>query len=101
MKKIMQITMDIYYFNSLGSSEPMDIKGYDYFFDSRIIMYNSRSNESTAFSIDFDYESSTLKITQDGKDIYKKDLMDFANKLIDKYGINKMNKSYFSRGNVL
>jgi hypothetical protein len=76
-----------FFFNSIGTLQLMDIRGYDYFFDSR----NSQQKnlKDTAFSINFDYETSTLKITQDGKDIYKRDLQDFANKLIDKYGINQ------------
>ena len=57
---------------------------------------DSRSQVMKAFSIDFDYESSTLKITQDGKEIYKRDLQDFANILIDKYGINQEQKGISS-----
>ncbi|MBW9156474.1 DUF4153 domain-containing protein [Clostridium tagluense] len=80
-----------FYFNSLGALKPIDIKGYDYLFDSR----NSRqqSASSSDFSIYFDYESSVLKMAQDGKDIYAKDLMDFATKLMDKYGINPKNQA--------
>ena len=48
---------------------------------------------SSTFGINYDYESNTLKIAQDGKVIYKKDLMDFANLLIDKYGTNSMDQS--------
>ncbi|MBU3192228.1 DUF4153 domain-containing protein [Clostridium bowmanii] len=75
-----------FYFNSSGALKPIDIRGYDYFFDSR----NSRQQGSSLdFSINFDYESSMLKINEDGKDIYKKDLQDFANILMDKYGANQ------------
>ena len=76
-----------FYFNSLGTLEPIDIRGYDYFFDSR--NYGLQNSENTSLSINFNYESSILKITQDGKDVYKRDLQDFANKLIDKYGITQ------------
>ena len=84
-----------FYFNSLGTLEPIDIRGYDYFFDSR--NYGPRNSENTSLSINFDYESSILKITQDGKGIYKRDLQDFANKLIDKYGINQKDSNISSK----
>jgi hypothetical protein len=74
-------------FNSTGTSEAMDVRGYDYLFDSR---YNKPQNsENTPLSLNYDYESSTLKVTQDRKDIYKKDLTDFVNILIKKYDINQ------------
>ncbi|MGH4125251.1 MAG: hypothetical protein ACREV6_20230 [Clostridium sp.] len=80
-----------FYFNSTGALKPIDIKGYNYLFDSR----NSRqqSASSSDFSINFDYESSMLKIAQEGKGIYEKDLMDFATKLMDKYGSNQDQKN--------
>ncbi|MGV8980388.1 DUF4153 domain-containing protein [Clostridium sp.] len=79
-----------FYFNSLGEMKQIDIKGYDYFFDSRNNV-PQRSN-NTDFGIDYDYESSVLKITQDEKEIYKRNLQDFTNKLVDKYGINQNQK---------
>ena len=78
---------EFYNFSSAGLLEPMDIRGYDYFFDSR--NYGQMTSENTSFSIRFDYETSTLKIIKDGKDIYSRDLQDFANKVIDKYGMNE------------
>ncbi|MGH4137692.1 DUF4153 domain-containing protein [Clostridium sp.] len=79
-----------FYFNSSGALKPIDISGYDYFFDSR----NSQQQGSNAdFSINFDYESSILKINKDGKDIYKKDLLEFTNILMDKYGDNQNQKN--------
>ncbi|MGK0469116.1 DUF4153 domain-containing protein [Clostridium sp.] len=78
---------EYYYFNSFGSSEPIDISGYDYLFVSR----NNRPQtpENKTFGVNFDNESSTLKITKDKKDIYERDLMDFASELIDKHGNNQ------------
>jgi hypothetical protein len=85
---------EYFYFNSLGSSEPMDIKGYDYFFDSRNNNNNeSKNSKNIPFSINYDYEFSTLKLTQDGKDIYKKDLMEFTNKLLEKYRTNQQQQN--------
>lgn len=80
-----------FYYNSLLSTIPIPIKGYDYFFDSRNNGPQGVSN--AAFSVGFNYDSSILKITQDGKDIYIKDLQDFTNKLIEKYGINQQQKT--------
>ena len=79
-----------FYFNSSGALKPIDIKGYDYFFDSRS---SGQQGSNSDFSINFDYESSMLRINKDGKDIYKKDLQDFANMLMDKYGINQDQKN--------
>lgn len=81
-------------FNSLGAIKPIDIKEYDYFFDSR--NNGQQGTSSTAFSIGYDYESSILKITKDGKDIYKRDLQDFANILMDKYGSSREQKGISS-----
>ncbi len=71
MKKIIKSNNGYFYFNSIGSSEPMDIRGYDYFFDSRN-NGQQQDNVSTTFSIDFDNESSTLKITKDERLFIKK-----------------------------
>ena len=80
-----------FFLNSLGGLEPMDIRGYDYLFDLR----NSgpQDLQSEPLNINFDYESSILKITQNGKDIYSRDLQDFASKLIDKYGTNQKDQN--------
>jgi hypothetical protein len=81
---------EYYYFNSIGSSEPIDISGYDYLFYSR--NNGQQTAESTTLVMNFDNESSTLKITKDKNDIYKRDLMDFANILIEKYSNNQNNE---------
>ncbi|MCJ7689131.1 MAG: DUF4153 domain-containing protein [Clostridiaceae bacterium] len=81
---------EYYFFNSFGSTEPIDISGYDYLF-----VFKNNGKQilgTTKFGMEFNNESSTLKITKDKKDIYERDLMDFANKLIDKYGNNQNNE---------
>jgi hypothetical protein len=80
-----------FFFNSISDSEPMDVRGYDYLFDLRNT--GPRNSENKSLNISFDYESGILKITQNGKDIYKRDLQDFASKLMDKYGINQSNQN--------
>ena len=84
-----------FYFNSLGSLQPMDISGYNYLFDSRNNNINdgSQTPNNTTLSINYDYAKTTLKITQNGNDIYKRDLQDFSIKLIDKYGVNQNNQT--------
>lgn len=79
-------------FNSAGSSELIDIRGYDYFSGTR--NNGKQMPTSTALSIDFDYDSSILKVTQNGEDIYKVDLQVFADKLIDKYGFNQKGENF-------
>ena len=54
-------------FNSLGASELMNIKGYDYFFDSRNGQVRQQQQINTTLSINFDNQLSTLKITKDWK----------------------------------
>ena len=80
-----------FYFNSLGAIKPIDIKGYDYFFDSRNNVPQKTNN--TDFSIDYDYDSNVLKLNQDEKEIYKRNLQDFTNQLVDKYGVNQDQKN--------
>ena len=84
-----------FFFNSMGALEPVDIRGYDYFFDSR--NNATQNSKGIPFSVSFDYESSTLKITQDGKDIYNRNLEDFAIRLMDKYGENQKGQSIPSK----
>jgi len=76
-------------FYSLGALEPMNIRGYDYLFDSRNNGQRQQQQMNTKFIMNFDSQSSTVTITKEGKDIYKRNLQDFANKLMDKYGINQ------------
>jgi len=75
---------EYYYFNSVNLAKPINISGYDYLFVSRA--NDSQANDDGTLSINVNNESSMLNITKDKKNIYNKDLMDFANELIDKYG---------------
>ena len=44
---------DYFYFSSAGLQEPIDIRGYDYYFDSR--NYGQIPSDNSTFSIRFDY----------------------------------------------
>ncbi|MGH4051398.1 MAG: DUF4153 domain-containing protein [Clostridium sp.] len=74
---------EYFYFDSVGSTQLIDISGYDYLF---VLRNNGKqSNENATISMNFNNESSTLNITKNKNNIYNKNLKDFANKLIDKY----------------
>ena len=89
---------EYFYFNSSGSTQPINISAYDYLFTWR---NNGRQIQGdTTFGMSFDNESSTLKITKDKTNIYEKDLMYFSNKLIDKYGVNNQKGQSLSQGEM-
>jgi len=80
-----------FYFNSYGKGEPLDIKGYDYLFDTR----SQKNNDSKEgpLAIQYDYETSKVKLFMDGKEVYSKDLIDYVNILLDKYGVTQGEQS--------
>ncbi len=80
-----------FYYNSLGSLGPVEIRGYDYFFDSR--SNRPQNLDDANFNINFHYESSTLKVSEKGKEIYKRELQDFAKRLIEKHGISQQGEN--------
>lgn len=84
-----------YYYNNYENSVPLEIKNYDYFIDSRMIAPNSLSNG--LLNIEFDYDSDVLKIYDNGNELYSKDLNEFYQKLIDKYGISTDSKNIDSK----
>lgn len=79
-------------FNSIGSSDLIDIRGYDYFSGPR--NNGKEMPTSTSLSINFDYDSSILKVIKSGKEIYKVDFQVFADKLIEKHGYNQRGESF-------
>lgn len=79
------IPISYYYYTDYKNIAPLEIKDYDYFFDSRMIIPNSYSEGS--LNIEFDSNSDVLKLYDNGNEIYSKDLNDFYQKLTDKYGI--------------
>lgn len=77
-------------FNSWGSGDPLDIKGYDYLFDVRSV--KTSDSEEGQLAIKYDYETSIVKIYMDSKEVYSKDLTDYVNTLLEKYGTKQMEK---------
>ena len=59
-----------YYYNDYKNNIPLDIKDYDYFFDSRMILPNSYSEGQ--LSIEFYSDSEILKLYDNGNEIYSK-----------------------------
>ncbi len=80
-----------FYFNIDNKTQAVDIKGYDYFFD----LTNTKQIDSKddALSVSYDFNSSVLKIYQNGQVVYSKDLLEFAEKLLEKYDVNGKNEN--------
>lgn len=77
---------EYFYITSTKSLQgALDIKGYDYLFDMDSL-YNRNTSESKDLDASYYHESSTIKITYLGNEIYKKDLDEFVKNLISKYG---------------
>ncbi len=79
-----------FYFTSEEILEPIEIKDYDYLFN--IISYQSAANKNSyGITVDYNKASNELKILEKGKQIYNKNLNEYFNRIIDKYGDNKTN----------
>ena len=48
---------------------------------------NKRPSENKDLDVSYDYETSIIKVTYLGNELYRKDFTDFAKGLINKYGI--------------
>lgn len=79
-----QYNDEYFNFNTWGSREPLDIKGYDYLFDTRNVKVNN--SKQGPLAIQYDYETGMVKIFMEGKEVYSKDLTDYVNVLLEKYG---------------
>lgn len=64
------------------TSTPVDIIGYDYLFDFRMIPQSMNKDNLT---IKYVYEESSIKIQQDNREIYSFSLSDLANNLQEKH----------------
>ncbi len=79
-----------FYFTSEEILEPIEIKDYDYLFN--IISYQSAANKNSyGITVDYNKAYNELKILEKGKQIYNKNLNEYFNRIIDKYGVNKTN----------
>ncbi|MHC1719506.1 MAG: DUF4153 domain-containing protein [Clostridiaceae bacterium] len=79
-----------YYYSRDNSETSLNISGYDYFIDSRL-MNMDKSKGSAGFSGTYDYGTSVLKLYYDKEKIYEENLNIISNKIVDKYGTNLSN----------
>ena len=71
-------------FTRRPSDKNIDIKGYDYLIDMQNIN-NLRDSSNSALAVSYDYESETIKIKYDNKEVYSENLNSFVKILADKY----------------
>lgn len=67
------------------SDTTIDIKGYDYLIDMKNISKVANNSKST-LTVSYNYETTTIKINSDNKEVYNKNLNSFVKTLTDKYG---------------
>lgn len=80
---------DYFSFMSEPVSSPVDIRGYDYMFDSgRLydIKDDIKAVNKEYVSAQYDPGEGIVKIYSEGKPVYEKDMKTIADKLLDKYG---------------
>lgn len=77
-------------FDSVQTGGPIDISGYDYMFDSKIIYDKAKSPK---LNINYDKVSNVVKVFQQNDLIYTKNLNEIAKKLVDKYGMSTKQNS--------
>lgn len=73
-------------FNTTSPVSPIDISGYNYFVDMR----DNQATNNTAnnkFSIEYDSQSTIVKIHYNGNEIYNNTLSNFSKKLIKNIGL--------------
>lgn len=68
------------------SEKTLDIKGYDYLFDTRTL--NSGANTSNSpLTASYNYETAVIKIIYKENEVYNKNLNSFVKNLTDKHGV--------------
>ena len=63
---------------------PIDIKGFDYFFDIKGIS-NNNTQSNKGLTVKFDIPDLDLVINNEDKEIYKRNLLDYADSIYKKY----------------
>jgi hypothetical protein len=63
---------------------PIDIKGFDYFFDMKGIR-NNNTQSNKGLTVKFDIPDLDLVINNEDKEIYKRNLRDYADSIYKKY----------------
>jgi len=74
-----------YFYKCLGSLDtPIDIKGFDYFFDVKGIS-NNNTQSNKGLTVKFDIPDLDLVINNEDKEIYKRNLRDYADSIYKKH----------------
>lgn len=84
---IIELPYGRFYFMRQLSEGSIDIKGYDYLFDMRTITEGKKAANTSPLDASYDYESSIVKISYNGKKLYSKDLNIFIENILNKHGI--------------
>jgi hypothetical protein len=72
-------------FKRSDSGKAIDIQGYDYLF-GRNMLYDGGKSTIDDLTVAYNYNSSSVKISYEGKEIYSKDFEAFIEQLIYKHG---------------
>lgn len=80
-----------FFFSAAEKTEAIDIKGYDYLFD--LTSSKQLDLKDKTLSVSYDYNTPVLKINQYGEVVYSKDLVEYAEELLEKYGIIHKNEN--------
>jgi hypothetical protein len=75
---------EYFYFTREFSGKYIDISGYDFLIDARTLS-ESNSKLNKDLNVNYNYETSIVKIDYKNKTVYNKDLSSFAKSLIIKY----------------
>ncbi len=76
---------EAYFYKYLETLDtPIDIKGFDYFFDIKGIR-NNNTQSNKGLTVKFDIPDLDLVINNEDKEIYKRNLRDYADSIYKKY----------------
>jgi len=72
------------YFYIQNSQKALNVKGYDYLFDMR----SMNNSQDAILTSKYDYETGDLKLINNGKNIYEKNINDIAKEIINKHNLS-------------
>lgn len=87
-------SVEYFFFNARQNEMVIDIGDYDYLVDTRFS--DKTEIEAGQLKIDFNRYYNVIKIIQNGNEIYSKNLNEFADALLLKYGTNNIINKEFS-----
>ncbi|EYE88712.1 membrane protein [Fervidicella metallireducens AeB] len=87
--------MEYFFFAAKQNEMVLDIRDYDYLVDPRFS--DKMDTDVGQLKIDFNRYNNVIKITQNGNEVYSKNLNEFVEVLLSKYGTNNLNKEILSK----